>query len=85
MLVAGVFVAIIVQFGGERSGLDCNVTRKYGEVLRTTVALERVVEIPAKTGAAGVGILPPTPLYVTPAVNANALPSNVLLVIITMP
>ena len=37
-LVTGVFVAIVVQFGAGRMGLDCSVTRKYGVVLRTTVA-----------------------------------------------
>ena len=85
MLVAGVFVAIIVQFVGDRLGLVCSVTKKYGDVLRTTVALVRVLEMLVNMGAFGVGRLPPLPLYVIPAVNAKALPSSVLLVIITMP
>src|SRR5664279_2244214 len=84
MLVTGVFVAIVVQFGGDRSGLVCNVRRKYGVVLRTTVALVVVLEMLVNTGAFGVGSSPTLPLNVTPAVNANALPSIALLVFITM-
>ena len=37
ILVVGVFVAMVVQFAGERLGLDCSVTPKYGVVLRTIV------------------------------------------------
>ena len=84
-LVRGVLVAIVVQFSGERPGLDCSVTREYGVVLRTTVAESAaVVEMSVNTGASGIGRLPLSPLYVTPAVKAKALPSIVLLVFITM-
>ena len=54
MLVTGVFVAIIVQFVGDRLGLVCSVTRKYGVVLRTTVALVVVLAMPVNRGAAGI-------------------------------
>src|ERR1035437_8317812 len=84
-LVTGVFVAIVVQFGGDKPGLDCSVTRKNGVVLRTTVTeLVVVLEMPINTGAFGVGSSPTMPLNVIPAVKAKALPSIALLVFITM-
>ena len=84
-LVTGVSVAIVVQFAGDRPGLVCSVRRKYGVVLRTTVAeLVVLLEMSVNMGASGVGRLPPVPLYVTPAMRANALPSIVLLVFIVM-
>ena len=78
------FVAIGVQFEGDRPGLDSSVTRKNGVVLRTTTELVVVLAMLAKTGAVGVGSSPTLPLKVTPAVNAKALPSIVLLVFIVM-
>ena len=84
-LVTGVLVAIVVQFRGDRPGLDCSVTSKYGVVLRTTVAeLVVVLEMSVNTGASGIGRLPLSPLNVTPAVKANALPSIALEVFIVM-
>ena len=83
-VVTGVFVAMDDQFGEDRPGLDCNVTRKYGVVLRTTVALVVVLEMPVNWGASGVGSSPTLPLKVTPAVNAKALPSIALVVFIVM-
>jgi hypothetical protein len=54
-------------------------------VLRTTVTeLVVVLEMLVNTGAVGVGSSPTLPLNVTPAVNAKALPSIVLLVFIVM-
>jgi hypothetical protein len=39
-------VAIVVQLAGERPGLDCSVTKKYGVVLIATVTeLAVVLEI----------------------------------------
>ena len=84
-LVTGVFVAIVVQFGGDRPGLDCSVTRKNGVVLRTTVAeLGVVLEMLVNTRAFGVGRLPPLPLNVTAPICASALPSIVELAFIVM-
>ena len=84
-LVTGVFVAIVVQFAGDKPGLDCSVTRKNGVVLSTTVTeLVVVLEMPINAGAFGVGSSPTSPLNVTPAVKAKALPSIELLVFITM-
>ena len=77
-------MAIIVQTGRDRLGLDCSVTRKYGEVSRTTVALVRVLEMPVKTGAAGAGKAPPLPSNVTAPFCASALPSVVEPIIIVM-
>jgi hypothetical protein len=74
--VTGVFVAIVVQFGGDRPGLDCSVTRKYGVVLRTTVTeLVVVLEMLVNTGAFGVGSSPTLPLNLRTAVT---LPSGEL-------
>src|ERR1017187_2696273 len=84
MLVTGLFVAIIVQLGGDRLGLDCSVTRKYGEVLRTTVALVSVLKMPVNMGAAGIDRLPPSPLKVTAPFCASARPSKVELAFIEM-
>ena len=61
-LVTGVFVAIDVQFGSDRLGLDCRVTIKYGVVLRTTTELVVVLTRLANTGAVGVGNSPTLPL-----------------------
>ena len=83
-LVIGVFVAIVVQFVRDRAGLDCSVTKKYGEVLRTKVALVRVLEKPVNTGAAGIDRLPPSPLNVTAPFCASARPSKVELAFIVM-
>ena len=83
-LVAGVFVAIGVQVGRDKLGLVCSVRGKYGAVLRTTVALVVVLEMLVNTGAFGVGSSPASPLNVTPAVKAKALPSIELLVFIVM-
>ena len=84
-LVTGVAVAIVVQIGWDRSRVVCSVRRKYGVVLRTTVAeLGAFLEILVNRGAASVGRLPLVPLKVTPAVNAKALPSIVLLVFSVM-
>src|ERR1035441_623809 len=84
-LVAGVSVAIVVQLGGDRPGLDCSVTRKNGAGVRTMVTeLVVVLEMPVNLGAFGVGSSPASPLNVTPAVKAKALPSIALLVFITM-
>ena len=84
-LVTGVCVAIVVQFGGDRPGLDCSVTRKYGVVPSTMVTeLVVVLEMLVNTGAFGVGSSPTLPLNVTPAVKAKALPSIELLVFIVM-
>jgi hypothetical protein len=68
------------------SGLVCNVSRKYGVVLRTTLALSLVVPLSIwmKAGASGVGRLPPEPLNVTAPVCARALPSIVELAYIVM-
>jgi hypothetical protein len=76
-LVIGVFVAIVVQFEGDRPGLVCSVRRKFGVVLRTTVTgLVVVLEMSVKMGAAGHdGRLPLLPLYVTAPFCASALPS----------
>ena len=82
MLVAGLFVAIVVQFGREMSELVWRVRRKYGEVLRTTVALVVVLAMPVKMGAAGIDRLPPSPLNVTAPTCASALPSIVELAFI---
>lgn len=84
-LAAGVFVAMVVQFVADGPVLDCNVTRKYGVVLRTTAELVAVLEMLAKSGAVGSGSWPVSPLNVIPAEYDNALPSNVLEVFITMP
>ena len=84
LLVVGLFVAIIVQFVGDRFGLDWSVTRKYGEVLRTTVALVRVLEMDVNAGAAGAGRVPPLPMYVTAPYCAKALPSMLELEFIVM-
>src|ERR1017187_2869087 len=84
MLVARLFVAIVVQFGREMSELVWRVRRKYGEVLRTTVALVVVLAMPVKMGAAGIDRLPPSPLNVTAPFCASALPSKVELAFIVM-
>ena len=84
ILVIGKFVAIVVQFVRDRFGLDCSVTRKYGEVLRTTVALVRVLAMLVNTGAAGIDRLPPSPLNVTAPFCASARPSKVELAFIVM-
>ena len=72
-LVTGVFVAIVVQFAGDKPGLDCSVTRTSGGVLRTTVT-ELVVfrEIPVNSGTFALGRSPTLPLNVTPAVAAQS-------------
>ena len=45
-LVIGVCVAIVVQLAGDKPGLDCSVTKKYGVVSRTTLTeLAVVLEI----------------------------------------
>ena len=83
MFVPGVLVAIVVQL--ERSGLVCNVRRKYGVVLRTTVAeLATGPEMTVKMGAAGMGRLPPVPLNVTAPVCTSALPFMVELAFMVM-
>ena len=84
-LATGVFVAMVVQFVMDGPVLDCSVTRKYGVVPRTTVALVAVLEMLANSGGVGFGSWPISPLNVTPAENDNALPSIVLVVFITMP
>jgi hypothetical protein len=84
-LVTGVFVAIVVQFAGDRPGLDCSVARTNGGVLRTTVTELAVFrEISVNSGTFAVGRSPTLPLNVTPAVKAKALPSVTLLVFIVM-
>jgi len=84
-LVTGVFVAIVVQFVRDRSGLDCSVRRKYGVVLMTTVTeLLVVLEMSVNLGASGVGRLPPSPLNVTAPTCDSALPSSVELAFIVM-
>ena len=84
-LVTGVSVAIVVQFGRDRSGLVCSVRRKYGVVLRTTVTEWVVVlEMLVNMGASGVGRLPSWPLNVTAPICASALPSIVELAFIVM-
>ena len=58
----GVLVASCVQLGGLKLGVACKVTRKYGEVSRTTIAeLVPVMEMEVKKGAGGGGKLPLLP------------------------
>ena len=83
-LITGVFVAIVVQFGRDRSGLVCSVRGKYGVVLRTMSALVVVLETLVKLRAAGIGRLPPAPLNVTAPTWASALPSSVELAFIVI-
>src|SRR5664279_5023902 len=75
---------MVVQFGRDRSGLACSVRKKYGVVLRTTVALVVVLAMPVNMGAAGIGRAPPSPLNVTAPFCASALPSSVELAFIVM-
>jgi hypothetical protein len=80
VLVAGVAVAIVVQLARDKFERACSVRRKYGMVLRTTVTeLVGVMEMEVKMGAVGAGRVALAPLNVT-AVDANALPTIVLLV-----
>jgi hypothetical protein len=82
MLVMGVLVEIVVQV--KRFVLDCSVKRKYGAVVRVTVAELAVLVMAVKMGVVRVGKLPPVPLNVTAPVCASALPSMVELAFMVM-
>ena len=84
ILLVDIFVAIAVQSGGDKLGLVCSVTRKYGAVLRTTVALVVVIEKPVNMGPAGADRLPPSPLKVTAPTCASARPAKVELAFMVM-